>query len=284
MNFCLRIVTPLVVLLSPCWANADRVRQVLVSALNNEVPTIDRQGQQELMDAARDLKPDELRSVLPLGMACLRSSHESARSAGEALFRGAEENSSAAVLLWPYVSDFADCLKTPSCFYRGWVVSWLVPIIYSPKPSAVAEAAAAALISNLEDEPYPDNINDPTAAKVVLENFPSDLLMRRRVLNFVEKRSDSLLTSDVVGALRNVDHFAPEDLAFIRSCLAEDNDPWVLAATIDLLAKIDPNVREQFIERLKVLQTEPHGNDVRAALERFFEHISQLHDSDPSKP
>ena len=134
------------------------------------------------------------------------------------------------------------------------------------------------------NEPYPDNINDPTAAKAVLENFPSDLLMRRRVLNFVEKRSDSLLTSDVVGALRNVDHFAPEDLAFIRSCLAEDNDPWVLADTIDLLAKIDPNVREQFIERLKVLQTEPHGNDVRAALERFFEHISQVHDSDPSKP
>lgn len=217
-------------------------------------------------------------------MACLRSSHPSARAAGVALFRGAAENSSAAVLLEPYVSDFADCLKTPSCFYRGWVVLWFVPTIYSPKPNAAAEAAAAALISNLEDEPYPNNINDPTAASMLLENFPNNLLMRRRVLNVVQRRSDGPLTMQVVGSLRNVDHFVPEDLAFIRSCLADDNDPWVQAATIDLLAKIDPNVREQFMERLRTMDAEPQPNDVRAALERFFEHISAPKDSNPSKP
>jgi len=280
MNFCLRIVTPLVVLLSPCWADADRVRQVLISALNDEVPTIPTSDQQKLIDAARDLKPDELRSLLPLGMACLQSSHGSARRAGVALFRGASENSSASVLLEPYVSDFADCLKVPSCFYRGWIVLWLVPTIYSPKPS---EAAAAALIANLEDEPYPES-NDPIAASALLENFPNDLLMRRRVLNFVQRKSDGLLTMEVVGSLRKVDQFSSEDLAFIRSCLADDDDPWVVAATINMLAKIDSNVREQFVERLKAMAAQPQANDVRTALENFFEQVSPPHESNASKP
>lgn len=280
MNFCLRVVIYMVVILSPCRGDdIGRLKQVLLSALNDngQLSTIE---QQQITDTARNLKADELRSLLPLGMECLRSSHGSARAAGVALFRGAEENSDGSLLLEAYVSDFAECLKISSCFYRGWAISWLLTTTYPPKPS---EAAAAVLVSNLEDEADADVLHDGTVAGSLLMTFPSDTSMRRRLLKFVERRSDSLLTSEVVRALRKVKQFAPEDLTFIRSCLADDN-PWVLAATIDLLADIDSNVREQFMERINAIAAEPQGTDVGEALERFFKHVSQSDNSNPSKP
>jgi hypothetical protein len=125
-----------------------------------------------------------------------------------------------------------------------------------------------------------DTFNDLVVVSSLITNFPSDLSMRRRILKMVQKRADSVVTALAVGALRKVDGFAPEDVEFVRSCLADDN-PWVEAATIDLLAEIDSNVRDQFMERLKAMAAEPQSTDVEAALERFFEHISPTHDSKP---
>jgi hypothetical protein len=149
MNFCLRVVTSLVAVLSPCWAdNAGRLRQTLLSALNDQI-SLSRADQQQIMDVAHDLKPNELRSLLPLGMDCLRSPHWNARDAGIDLFREAFERPNDSVLLEPYISDFADCLKVSQCFYQRWAVLWLLSTTNPPKPS---KAAAAILVSNLEEE------------------------------------------------------------------------------------------------------------------------------------
>src|SRR5579872_6652447 len=114
MNICLRLVISFAVLMSPCSADdAGRLKQVLLSALNDNghLSTIE---QQQIIDTARNLGPDELRSLLPLGMECLRSSHGSAPAAGVALFRGAEESNNGSLILEAYISDFAECLKVSS--------------------------------------------------------------------------------------------------------------------------------------------------------------------------
>jgi hypothetical protein len=249
MGSILRRFSFVMLLSCPCWADADHVQKLLLSALANPSPEADAGLNAELTNATYDLKSDDFKALLPLAAECLKSQNPTPRNAGVALFFAASHASGGTTLLDPYVQLLGDCLRDPECPYKTAAVTTLA--MANPQPS---ESAAAVLLAQLDEGESP--LDYANIVGSLIRNFPSDAAMRHKVLRFVEAKSLPNVTLAALNGLHVMKDFDEDSIQFIRACLG-DRDQFTRASALDLLKDSSMGVRSQFADRIKELASDP---------------------------
>lgn len=229
-----------------CWADVTQATQVLESALADSEPT-QAQGQDlRLHDALMGLTPEQLGSLLPTAVRCLKSTRPRAQDLSLISLGAVSLAPGSSALLQPYLDDFDAILRDPASRARRGVIAVLVVMRPSLSPTAMQ-----VLIKHLQDKA---NTGAEAAgiASAVLQAAPSDQSIVHQVITFTQARPD--VVDPVIRRIGLSKIQLPEALDFVGK---ELDDPMMRPSAIVAVSSLDRDVRARFASQLTRIAQDP---------------------------
>ena len=243
--------------LSPitCWADVDEIRSTFESLLTgpdeNRLPIPpDLLSRMETDIGAATA--DQVRSLLPLGKKCLRSSNLAIRGSGVLLFTVVGLRLDGSTFLGPYVDDFAALIDESDVGLKNGAIH-LLGRSNSPK-------ALATLAARLNDQRNSSQQAYMMAAPLVESR---DAINVKKALDLVQRRSDLQLKTDIVQLLGLYRVSSEEALRMIGSGLS-DQAADSRRASLDAIGRMPREVRNRFTREIQRLATLDEVPEIRS--------------------
>jgi hypothetical protein len=257
-----KLLFSVAVALSSCWADQTLVKQLLEATLadsRESVPPANDPAVLRFETAVQALTPNEIQSLLPLAMQCLKSGYPRPQEAGVTLLVATTQTAASAALLEPYLDYFDKILSSPTNPNRQSIIGILEITRPSMSPNVIR-----VFLRHLQDTSNTP-LQTGAIAGAVLRAAPVNEAIVRQVLSSVEKRSEYEVKYSILQQIGLSKIQFPEALDFLGKQL---EDPTARVDAIVAISRLDRGARARFAPQLsRIAQNPEQKPEIRKAAE-----------------